>query len=83
MSDFFEAYLIFIKTHVHSDTKPDMWGIFWSIKFDHFKVPLVLKMNRHFCFAMGFYARVYGTYRIDVNHLVLTPSLFAYVLQRF
>ena len=32
------------------------------MKFDHFKVPMALKMNRNFCFAMGFYARVYGNY---------------------
>ena len=31
-----------------------MQVIFWSIKFDHFKVHLVLKMNRHFCFVLGF-----------------------------
>ena len=54
--NFFEVYLIFIMTRVHCD----MWGIFWSINFDHFKIPLFLKMNRHFCFFLGFYARVHG-----------------------
>ena len=57
MSEFFEEYLIFIKTLI---TISDMWGTFWSIKLDHFKVPLVFEMNRHFGFALGFYARVCG-----------------------
>ena len=26
----------------------------------HFQVPLVLKINRHFCFTMGHYAKEYG-----------------------
>ena len=42
-----------------------MWVIIWTIKFDHFKVSLVLKKNRHFYFALGFYARVYGIVGIE------------------
>ena len=53
-----------------------MWEIFWSIKFDHFKAPLDLKMNRHFYLALGFYARVYG--KLNVN-LHLTSELERYV----
>ena len=45
-------------------TNSDMCGTFWSIKFDHYKVPLVFKMNRYFSFALGFYARVYGNYKL-------------------
>ena len=42
-------------------TISESWGIFWSIKFGHFNVPLLLKINRHFGFTLCYYARVYGT----------------------
>ena len=32
----------------------------WSIKFGHFNVQSGLKINRHSCFILDFYARVYG-----------------------
>ena len=42
----------------------------------NFKVRLVLKMNRHFCFSLGFYAGVYGIYSLTFESIWL-PYLFA------
>ena len=52
-------------------TNSNMSGIFWSIKLDHLKVHQVLKIDRHFCFAMGFYARVYGNILLCI---MITPN---------
>ena len=52
-------------------TNSDSSVIFWSNKLDHFKVPLVLKINRNFCFTLGFYARVYGSLKLDNNSMML------------
>ena len=58
-------------------TKFEIWGIFRSIKFDHFNFPLILKMNRHICFALGFYTSVYGKsfFMIYLNSLKNSKKL--------
>ena len=44
-----------------------MLEVFFYIKFDHFKIRLLSKINRQFCFEMDFFARVNDYYKYILN----------------